>query len=296
MRMRVAILAALASGALAGPVQACPLPVAYPGDDAPKEQLAQWMARGAIAAGLPGELPVMGALVESGLQNLDGDDRAGFFGMRTAIWNAGEYAGYPDHPELQLQWFVDYAIRARQERVASGRPDPLSDENAWGDWVADVERPAEQYRGLYQLRLAEARTLIGPPCGAVGAPAPGGTPAPALDTVAPALRVSGPASQRVLRRGAIVVEARCPAEACVAAASATIKLPGSKRALRLAARKRTLGAGEAKTLRLVLDARARTAVRRALRSHPAVTAKVRVAVADAAGNQAIAGRTVRMVG
>ena len=31
---------------------------------------------------------------------------------------------------------------------------------ALGDWIADVERPAEQYRGRYALRFEEARELI----------------------------------------------------------------------------------------------------------------------------------------
>jgi hypothetical protein len=34
------------------------------------------------------------------------------------------------------------------------------DPSKWGDWIADVERPAEQYRGRYQLRLDEARSLL----------------------------------------------------------------------------------------------------------------------------------------
>jgi hypothetical protein len=297
VRLRVAILAVFVGAVLAGPAQACPLPAVYPGDAAPKEQLSQWLAGGAIAAGLPGELPVMGALVESDVQNLNYGDRdtKGFFGMREAIWNTGPYAGFVEHPELQLRWFVDYAIDARQKRIAAGQ-DPLTNESLWGEWIADVLRPAEQYRYRYQLRLAEARALIGPPCGAVAAPAPGGSgaPAPAPDVVAPAVRLSAPRSQRALRRGAVVVEARCPAEACVASATATIRAFG--KTLKLTARKRALVAGEVKALRLVLDARARAAVRRALRAHRALSAKVRVIVADAAGNQTIAGRTVRLTG
>ena len=31
----------------------------------------------------------------------------------------------------------------------------------WGEWIADTERPAEQFRGRYQLRLGEARRLLG---------------------------------------------------------------------------------------------------------------------------------------
>ncbi len=301
MRMRVAILAALAVAALAGPARACPWPASYPGDDAPKEQLAQWMAGGAIAAGLPGELPVMAALVESGMQNLDYGDAAntGFFQILMSIWNTGKYAGYLEHPELQLQWFVDRALEVRQRRLAEGAPDPLPDERLWGEWIADVERPAEQYRYRYQLKLEDARTLIGPACPGESAPSPGGTAPPApveADIVAPALSVSGARAQRVLRRGAVVLQARCPAEACSASATATIRVPGAKKALRLAARKRAIGAGQAATLRLVLDARARAAVRHALHARRVLTAKVRIAVADAAGNQAIAGRNVRLTG
>jgi hypothetical protein len=293
----------LAGAALAAPAQACPWPTSYPGDDAPKEQLGQWMAGGAGASGLPGELPVMAALVESGIQNLgDPDaDNTGFFQIPTRIWNTGKYAGYLEHPELQVQWFVDLALDARKQRLAAGGPDPVLDEKAWGEWIADVERPAEQYRGRYQLRLAQARALIGPSCPAASGPPPGGgveaPPAPvAADTLGPVLRVTGARAQRVLRRGALLVDARCPAEACAASAIATIAVPGAKRALRLAARERALRAGSAATLRLVLDARARAALRHALRARRALTAKVRVTVTDAAGNQTIAGRSVRLTG
>ena len=53
------------------------------------------MSAQARQRGLPGELPVMAALVESGLSNLDyGDaDSVGFFQMRVGIWNTGASAG-----------------------------------------------------------------------------------------------------------------------------------------------------------------------------------------------------------
>ena len=77
--------------------------------------------------------------------------------MRVSIWNEGPYLDFPDHPALQLQWFIDQALAVKQERVAAGEPiDPAH----YGDWVADVQRPAEQFRGRYQLRLDEARQLI----------------------------------------------------------------------------------------------------------------------------------------
>ncbi len=154
---------------------------AYPGDAAPPPLLAAWMATGATSAGLPGELPVMGALVESGLQNLTfGDaDARGYFQMRESIWNTGRYAGFPENPSLQLLWFTDYATQAGAGRAAQGIDN--ADPATWGEWVADVERPAEQYRGRYQLRLAEASQLIAAGCPpAAPVPGPGPGPAPPL--------------------------------------------------------------------------------------------------------------------
>lgn len=145
---------------------------AYPGPNATRQQVAQWMASHAEAAGLPRELPVMAGLVESNLQNLPGGDRdsQGYFQMRSGIWNQGPYAGYAQNPDLQMKWFIDHAKQA--QRGAN-----------LGEWVANIERPAEQYRGRYQQRLAEARALVGgaPP---VVAPARS-TPGPPSSTTAP---------------------------------------------------------------------------------------------------------------
>ena len=81
--------------------------------------------------------------------------------MRRAFWNQGEYAGYPDRPDLQLEWFVDHAELERTRRIAKGLG---TTELEYGEWIADVERPAAQYRDRYQLRLSEARELIGSVC------------------------------------------------------------------------------------------------------------------------------------
>jgi hypothetical protein len=120
------------------------------------------MARQAQKAGLPPELPVMAGLVESGLSNLDHGhaDSLGYFQMRESVWNQGEYAGYPDSPELQMKWFFDQALEIKRKRLAEGLSSFGTDPAAYGEWIADVERPAEQYRGRYQQRLEEARGLI----------------------------------------------------------------------------------------------------------------------------------------
>jgi cell wall-associated NlpC family hydrolase len=133
---------------------------AYPGDKAPREQVAAWMASAAQKRGLPPELPVMAALTESGLSNLDhGDaDSVGFFQMRVSIWNQGAYSGYPDKPERQLDWFLDHAEAVKKQRLARGLA--VDNPKNYGEWIADVENPAAQYRGRYQEHFAEARELL----------------------------------------------------------------------------------------------------------------------------------------
>jgi hypothetical protein len=292
-----AVLALTPSAADALP---CADVTAYPGDGAARTAIAQWMAYGASLTATPRELPVMGALVESGLTNLRGGDRdtAGYFQTRMGIWNLGEYAGFPDSPPLQLKWFLDQAAIVRRTHIAAGKPDPAVDPNHWGDWIADVLQPAEHFRGRYQLRLDEARTLVDVPC---TPPAAGEPPLPAsspssTDRTAPALRLSGARRQRALRDGAIVLTARCPTEPCAIFAAATIALPRARRAPEITLRPRALAAGAAGRLRFVLGAGAGERIRAVLRSRPSVTASVRVTAIDAAGNRSTRTRTVRVTG
>ncbi len=95
---------------------------AYPGDHAPRTAIAAWMGDAAQRAGLPRELPVMAALVESGLKNDRYGDRdsLGFFQMRTSIWNHGKYAGFSDDPRKQLRWFIDEATALKATRMHEG--------------------------------------------------------------------------------------------------------------------------------------------------------------------------------
>jgi cell wall-associated NlpC family hydrolase len=118
------------------------------------------MAAAARDRGLPPELPVMASLVESGLSNLPGGDRdsVGYFQMRTSIWDQGPYAGYANKPERQLDWFLDQAEAVKKQRI--GRGLPIDDERQYGEWIADIERPAAQYRGRYQEQLDEAQALL----------------------------------------------------------------------------------------------------------------------------------------
>ena len=113
---------------------------------------------------MPAELPVMAALTESGLKNLNfGDvDSIGFFQMRLGIWNQGEYAGFAERPDLQLKWFIDQAKHVHEAMRRRNR-DPLGRPETYGEWAADVTRPPEQYRGRFQPKLPEAQRLLGLP-------------------------------------------------------------------------------------------------------------------------------------
>ena len=117
------------------------------------------MAKEAERRGLPAQLPVMAALVESNLTNVNyGDaDSLGYFQMRVSIWNQ-DYPGFADDPKKQIDWFLDSAERVKEQRVARGQS--ITDPDQFGEWIADVERPAEQYRGRYQLKLDEADNLL----------------------------------------------------------------------------------------------------------------------------------------
>ena len=124
------------------------------GDDAGQEALAKWLAKEAEKAGLPPELPVMAALVESGVKNLNfGDaDSVGSSRCASSIWNQGPYAGYPENRSCRPSGSSTRRSRS-SAAVAGSDADFGKDPAKWGEWIADVERPAEQYRGRYQLRL-----------------------------------------------------------------------------------------------------------------------------------------------
>jgi hypothetical protein len=165
--------------------------------------IAHWMASAARDAGLPGELPVMAALVESGLSNIPyGDaDSVGYFQMRLSIWDHGEYAGYLARPDLQLRWFVDHAVALRDARRAAGDPTFGEDPASWGEWIADVEQPYAAYRGRYALQLDAARALLALPADAISplevGLTVGGAAAPAPDPAGDAAAKSVLADDRI---------------------------------------------------------------------------------------------------
>jgi hypothetical protein len=185
-----------------------PCPASYPGDDAARRPLARWMARGAALRDLPQELPVMAALAESGMRNLNtsGNPFAGFFSMHRSL-SKGPYRGFPRMPDLQLLWFLDTAVYVRQREIAEGHEDYGADASGYGIWIADVERPAPENRDGYQPYFDDADGLLTESCRPSGHTA---------DTTPPALRVKAATRQR----DTITLSASCPSEPCMVAAQA----------------------------------------------------------------------------
>jgi hypothetical protein len=299
LALAVALIAAGSNGAGAA---TC----AYPGDDATQETIAIWMGAGAREAGLPAELPVMAALVDSGMRNLSQGDSttAGYFQMRVDIWDKGDYAGFREHATLQLQWFIDQALAVRQRRIAAGDVGYGSDPAHWGEWVADVQRPAEQYRGRYQLRLDDARALTASGCSAQDPepqpsdppPTDPGSPPPPdqqliADSVLPRLDVQARRYQDAARIGAVKVTVICTYERCLARAAASIAVP-KRGVFRMAAWPVQLARGQKQTFRLRLDKGMRKLVGSAQRKGTCPLGAVRIVAANAGGYRNSSSRTV----
>jgi hypothetical protein len=185
-----------------------PCPAAYPGKGAARKAIASWMARGAALRDVPEELPVMAALAESGLRNLNrrGNPFAGFFSMHRSI-GKGPYRGFPKKPDLQLRWFLDTAVAVRQREIAEGAEDYGVDSSTYGTWIADVERPAPENRKGYQPYLDDAGALLEKPCRPSSFEP---------DEQPPPLRITAAARQADV----VVVKARCPREPCLVGAQA----------------------------------------------------------------------------
>jgi hypothetical protein len=243
------------------------------------------MARGDLAAALPGELPVMAALVESDLANLKyGDaDSLGYFQMRTSIWNKPPYEGYPNNPNLQIKWFVDQALAVETDRSRRGLASRLDDSSQWGAWIADIERPAQQYRGRYQPRLEEARSLIGDACAGAGPPIPGAD--------APRLVLSGTRGQSIAGRRGIVVLATCTRVPCLVRARVIVVLGKPAKTYSFSSTSRLLDRGEQGSLAIGFG-RSYTRIARALRSGTRLRAAITGTATSEQGTPSVARRTI----
>ena len=258
--------------------------VGYPGDAATTVEVANWMANGAIAKKLPGELPVMAGLVESGLRNLNyGDaDSVGFFQMRTSFWDKAPYKGYLKNPDLQLQWFTDQAAAVRSNYIAKGKGDPATSDATYGVWIADIERPAAQYRGRYQLRIKEARDLISQTCpDLVG-----------VNVLASTSSLRIKRRQHPARTGAIAFQVRCPQAVCIASATAMFRLPGRRKLVKLGSDTAMIAAGSRTKVKIPVPHSIRKGIRSRLPGRARAHTRLRISVAGTNGAATVRVRKI----
>ena len=116
---------------------------------------------------------------------------------------------------------------------------------------------------------------------------------PPADVTAPALKLTGSRSQKVLRRRGVVVYASCDSP-CTLRASARVSRAGASRSLKMRSIVRKAGTGKQVRLRLRLSKKTLRTVRRSLRRGVKLKAKVTVVATDAAGNSRESSRRVRL--
>jgi Ca2+-binding RTX toxin-like protein len=121
------------------------------------------------------------------------------------------------------------------------------------------------------------------------------TPAPvsAADTTGPVVRLRSKRLQRAVRRGAVLIEVRCPTEACTARAQGVLLLGAGKR-LKLKPAEAQIAQGGKARLKLRMAKKTLAAVRHALKKRKRVRAKVTVSAKDRTGNLTLASSSIRI--
>lgn len=114
------------------------------------------------------------------------------------------------------------------------------------------------------------------------------------DTTAPALRLGGATSQKVLRQRGVLVVATAPAEPSTVTAKGKVVVRGSARVFKLTPVTKQVSGGAEATLKLKLKRSALAAIGRALKAGKKLSAKVTVTAKDAAGNVTTKQRTIRL--
>jgi hypothetical protein len=133
------------------------------------------------------------------------------------------------------------------------------------------------------------------PDAAVPSPSVGaGTGKTSSDTSPPVFRVTARTVQRILKQRGLLVEVGCATEACTARARGGFSVRAGARMFKLRTAKAQVSEGGQAKLMLRISKTARKALRRALKKHGAIHAKVNISVRDAAGNSAQKERTFKL--
>ncbi|MGI8624061.1 MAG: PKD domain-containing protein [Solirubrobacteraceae bacterium] len=136
-----------------------------------------------------------------------------------------------------------------------------------------------------------APTAVPPP-----PPNPTPEPTPVSDITPPGAMLSGSRSQKLGTK--VFVDVACLDESCRATSSATVRVPKVRRARAKTYTLKKVGTkipkGASGRLKLKLTAAARGAIRRALKAHKKIAVKLKVSVADDAGNARTLKRQVKL--
>jgi hypothetical protein len=186
-------------------------------------------------------------------------------GPRTCRFRAG--AG-SDHPvDTAASYDTSGCVG---EVLISGTVEPDADGDGFGDETQDGCPSSAAYQGDCPVPAAQGR-----------------------DTRPPTLELGGSRRQDALAKRRVFVYVTSD-EAARLSASGTISMPGAARALRLGYASTSVAAGSRTRLALKLGRNVVRQVRRALRSHVPVRARVAVVARDAAGNTSSAHRKIRI--
>ena len=172
----------------------------------------------------------------------------------------------------------------RSSYIFNGKPDPAASESTYGVWIADIERPATQYRGRYQLQLANAQKLIADTC-------PG---LQGINVTAPISRLTIKRQQHSARSGRITVGVVCPGAPCSATAGAFFRLPGRKNVVKIYSDTSMLSARQNAEVRIELVRSMRKRLKSALAYGP-IRVRLRIAVAGTNGASTVRIRTIKLV-
>jgi hypothetical protein len=172
-------------------------------------------------------------------------------------------------------------LAVESDRSRRGLTSRIDDSSQWGAWVADIERPAQQYRGRYQPRLAEARSLIGDACAGAGPAGP----------VAPGLVLAGTRRQSIAARRGIVVTVTCTRAPCLARARASVVLGKPAKTYSFTSTSRLLDQGERGSLAIGFG-RSYGRISRALRRGTRLRAAITGTATSEQGTPSVARRTI----
>jgi Ca2+-binding RTX toxin-like protein len=114
------------------------------------------------------------------------------------------------------------------------------------------------------------------------------------DTIAPTIALAIKATQNALKQHAILLQVRCPSEACTARAEGALVLPGASKQLKLAPASAKIAKGGSARLKLKLSKKSLKTVKRALKKRKRIRAHIRVTVRDSAGNATVKNKTIKV--